>query len=56
MRIHTVNLLGITLTLIGTSYPQTYTACDPTNGKRIFILWLVYLLNPISDLRTNAWS
>ena len=38
MHTHAVRILGVTLTLIRTGYAQTYTACDPTNGKKILSL------------------
>ena len=33
-----VRLLGVALVLIGVN-AQTYTACDPTNGRAISFLW-----------------
>ena len=49
-------ILGTTLTLISTTYAQTYTACDPTNGMSVFAPQGDLLLTSLSDLSTNARS
>ena len=38
MRTRAARIVGVTLTVLGTSYAQTYTACDPTNGKNMLSL------------------
>lgn len=56
MRTQSVRVLLIAFTLIGTTYAQTYTACDPTNGMSLFAVWSDFLLTFLSDLPTNARS
>lgn len=56
MPTHVWLIFVTTLALIDTNYAQTYTSCDPTNGKRDSNLLDYSNLNTPSNLRTDTGS